>query len=166
MAEIHNPQSSKKKASKPDMTPLVDLGFLLITFFIYTTTFNQPSVLEFATPRNDSGTSAINEENTLTLILGGENKIFWYQKPLSQVNSGDLVETDYSSQGIRKVLLEKKKQAKNPDNWTVIIKPTDDATWGNTIDILDETIITRSNRKAIVDLSPQEIAAYQEKLVY
>ncbi|KPM48631.1 ExbD/TolR family protein [Jiulongibacter sediminis] len=166
MAEIQTPQNGKKKAAKPDMTPLVDLGFLLITFFIYTTTFNQPSVLDFATPKSSEGTAAVNNQNTLTLILGGDNKVYWYQKALKEVTSEDLVETDYSSAGIRQVILEKKKLAKNPDNRTIIIKPTEDATWENAVDVLDETIITGSKRKAITELTPRELEAYQGKMIY
>lgn len=166
MAEIQTLQNGMKKTGKPDMTPLVDLGFLLITFFIYTTTFNQPSVLDFATPKKDQGTAAINSENSITLILGAENKVFWYQKPLSDLTSEDLNLSDYSRNGIRKVLLEKKEVAKDKEKWTVIIKPTDDATWENAVDILDETIITGSKRKAITELSSRELKAYQEKLIY
>ena len=148
------------------MTPLVDLGFLLITFFIYTTTFNQPSVLDFATPKNDGGTSEINDDNTITLILGKENKVFWYQKPVSEVTASDLTETDYSSEGLREIILAKKREALNPEFWTVIIKPTEDATWENAVDVLDETIITGSKRKAITELTNLELEAYQAKLKF
>lgn len=167
MAEIQAPQNDrKKKSGKPDMTPLVDLGFLLITFFIYTTTFNQPNTLDFATPKNNGETADIDSDNTITLILGAENRIFWYQKPLNELTLEDLHETDYSSEGIRKIIHQKKKEAPNPKNWTVIIKPTEDATWSNAVDVLDETIITGSNRKAITELSNNELIAYQTKTTF
>ncbi len=163
MAELLNIETSKsRKSGKPDMTPLVDLGFLLITFFIYTTSFNKPATLDFATPNLDTQqTSSVNFRNTLTLILGEKNKIYWYQKELKELKADDLKETNYSSNGIRKLLNEKRASAPNKENWTVIIKPTEHATWANAVDILDETIITGSERKAVTELTARENELYR-----
>lgn len=160
----------KKKTGKPDMTPMVDLGFLLITFFIYTTTFSKPNVMKFATPSKDKDPNIEQEDaeikvsNTLTIIMGENDRIFWYQKPLKDVTAEDLEESDYSDEGIRKIILQKKAKALELDKWTVIIKPTEDATWQNTVDILDETAITESEKKAVVELKDVELDAYYQKI--
>jgi biopolymer transport protein ExbD len=159
---------SQKKTGKPDMTPMVDLGFLLITFFIYTTTFSKPNIMGFNTPSKDKDipeeTSESKESNTITIILGEDDRIFWYQGAMKTITSDDLTETDYSAEGIRKAILIKKQSAPNPENWTVIIKPSNESTWKNTVDILDETAITDSPQKAVVDLQKVEKEAYYGKI--
>lgn len=163
MAEIISTQ--KKKSGKPDMTPLVDLGFLLITFFIYTTTFTKPSMMEFNTPSSqDEQSNPIKNKNSITVILGEDNRVFWYQKPLAELSNSDIFETSYGSDGIRNIIAENKRKCLNPENWTVIIKPTDKATWQNTIDLLDETFITGSDKKAVIKLTPKELKAFEEFL--
>lgn len=174
MAEVQVKESGgdgkvrvKKKSGKPDMTPMVDLGFLLITFFIYTTTFSKPNIMGFNTPKKDKDPAQqemvdMKVSNTITIILGKDNKVYWYQKPLADVTGADLVETDYSAEGIRKAILTKKANALSQENFTVIIKPTDDATWKNTVDILDEMAVTECDKYAVVDLQKQELAAYEE----
>lgn len=160
----------KKGAGKPDMTPMVDLGFLLITFFIYTTTFSKPNTMVYNTPKEVPPEDRVEKEldikvsNTITIILGEDDRVFWYQKPLKEVTADDLVETDYSKDGIRTAILLKKSKALSPENWTVIIKPSDESTWKNSVDILDEMAITESNKKAVVELQQVEKEAYYTKI--
>lgn len=159
----------KKNSGKPDMTPMVDLGFLLITFFMYTTTFSKPNMMKLNMPKKEEDpakteTADIKVSNTITIVMGKDDRIFWYQKPLSDVTAADLVETDYSATGIRTDVLKKKANAINVDNFTVIIKPTNDANWKNTVDILDEMFITKCDKYAIVDLQKQEQEAYNQAI--
>ncbi|SOE23935.1 Biopolymer transport protein ExbD/TolR [Spirosomataceae bacterium TFI 002] len=154
-------KNQKKSVGKPDMTPLVDLGFLLITFFIYTTTFTQPNVIEFVTPSNeDSSKSPIKVSNTLTVILGSNNQLYWYQSPLEELTSNDIHQTTYAPDGLRRLIMQKKEVCIEPESWTVIIKPTKDASWQNTVDVLDETIITNS-KKAVTELTPKELMEFE-----
>ena len=76
----------------------------------------------------------------------------------------DINETDYSPEGIRKSVLVKKANALDINKFTVIIKPSDEANWKNTVDILDEMAITKSDRYAIVDLAPKEKELLDQKL--
>jgi biopolymer transport protein ExbD len=117
MAEINeniskNQKSPKKSRSiKIDMTPMVDLGFLLLTFFILTTTFNKPQAMEISMPVDMKGTSFLNAENTLNIILSEDDKIFWFMGDL--INSSikpEISETGFGKEGIRKVLIEKNKK--------------------------------------------------------
>lgn len=160
---------TKKNSGKPDMTPMVDLGFLLITFFIYTTTFSKPNMMKLNMPKkeedpDDTVMADVKVSNTITIIMGKDDRIFWYQKPLAEVTAEDLNEVDYSAEGIRTAILKKRANAIDIDKFTVVIKPTDEATWKNTVDILDEMSITESEKYAIVDLQTQEQKAYDEKV--
>lgn len=161
----------KKKTGKPDMTPMVDLGFLLITFFMYTTTFSKPNTMKLNMPKKDDDPEEtemadVKVSNTITIIMGKDDRIFWYQKPLAEVTADDLNEVDYSAtnDGIRAAILSKRQKALDLDKFTVVIKPTNEATWKNTVDILDEMSITESEKYAIVDLQKQEQKAYDEKV--
>lgn len=160
---------TKKNSGKPDMTPMVDLGFLLITFFIYTTTFSKPNTMKLNMPKkeddpDETEMADVKVSNTITIIMGKDDRIFWYQKPLADVTAEDLNEVDYSKDGIRTAILTKRQKAIDIDKFTVVIKPTDEATWKNTVDILDEMSITESEKYAIVDLQKQEQKAYDEKV--
>lgn len=160
---------TKKNSGKPDMTPMVDLGFLLITFFIYTTTFSKPNTMKLNMPKKEEDPDQtemadVKVSNTITIIMGKDNRIFWYQKPLADVTADDLNEVDYSAEGIRAAILKKRANAIELDKFTVVIKPTDQATWKNTVDILDEMAITESEKYAVVDLQKQEQVAYDQKV--
>lgn len=158
----------KKQSTHVDMTPLADLGFLLITFFMFTTTFSKPNVMGLNMPpkveKPDDGPDdrVIDLTNSISVILGGENKIYWHQDDKNELVPEDLHETSYSKDGIRTDILAAVRRAKNPDNFTVIIKPTDDSNYENLVNILDEMEITESERYGIVDISPNEIAVYRE----
>lgn len=152
----------KRSSAKPDMTPMVDLGFLLITFFMFTTSFSTPNMMKLTMPEKENGNSEISTENSITIILGKNNKIYWHQKDLEELSSEDLIETNFTSSGIRKQILEKYINSKNPQNFTVIIKPSDEANFKNAVDILDEMEITNMRRFALVDLFPKEVLAYSK----
>ena len=123
MAEIIQAEKSKggKKRAKKilphmDMTPMVDLMMLLITFFMLTTSMSKPKVMDITLPDKltDPNQEApkISASRTLNIILGPENKLYWYPgavKPEDFNNLPPLMETDYSADGIRKLLLERNK---------------------------------------------------------
>lgn len=159
---------SKKGGGKPDMTPMVDLGFLLLTFFIFTTTFSKPNMMKLNMPEKTDDkvpqTMESKVSNTITIVMGKDDRIFWYQKPLTDVTVDDLFETDYSASGIRAEINKKRATALDTSKFTVVIKPTNEATFENTVDILDEMEITGNKRFAIVDLMPQEKKAYDERI--
>jgi biopolymer transport protein ExbD len=148
----------KKMSTRVDLTPMVDLGFLLVTFFMLTTTFSKPQTMEINMPVKPKEVVADEEQNkvkaskALTIIIGEYNRIFWYQglpDPKEQI-----AETNFSADGIRKVLLEKNSQVQD---MVVLIKPTDDASYKNVVDILDEMNISNIKRYAIVDITPVDL---------
>lgn len=157
MAEV-NPNSgakegggkvrSKKQSTRIDMTPMVDLAFLLLTFFILTTTFNKSRVLPLIMPdKADGNPPEIMADNVLNLVLSKEDKVYWWTgiTPPARV-------TDFSSDGLRKILLERRGNPK----LMVLIKPEEDSRFANVVDVLDEMTIARIDRYAIVDVTEDD----------
>ena len=160
---------SKKQSTKVDMAPLVDLGFLLITFFMFAATQIKPNVMNLNMPPklNEQVEKQVKPEidlrNSLSVILGKEGKIFWHQKDQT-LTAADLNETDYSAEGIRKVITDAYAKAPQKEMFTVIIKPTDGASYKNLVDVLDEMEITKSTKYGIVEVAPWEQVVLDEKV--
>src|SRR5512146_299895 len=130
----------KKMSTRVDLTPMVDLGFLLVTFFMLTTTFSKPQTMEINMPVKpkeeikEEEQNSLKASNALNVLIGAENKVYWY-RGLPQEPIEPLSETNFSADGIRKVLLEKNRMI---SNMVVLIKPSNDANYKNVVDILDE----------------------------
>lgn len=145
---------SKKSSTKIDMTPMVDLAFLLLTFFMLATTFNKPQTMEITMPerpKEDTELPMVNEKKVLTLILDEKDQIYWFVGITNPV----VAVTDYSSEGVRKVLLTQNAQIKE---MVVLIKPTEKSKYKNMVDILDEMEISNIGRFALVDITPEDLA--------
>jgi len=159
---------SKKQNSKVDLTAMVDLAFLLITFFMLTTSLSKPQSMPLGLPAKDDEKVKIppvktDQRRTVTLILGGNDQIKWYHGLLEAPEpNGKPTTTDYSSNGIRKEIL--KRVASIPQvmgdkdkGMIIIIKPTKKSTYKNLVDILDEMAICKVPTYAIVnDFTPEE----------
>lgn len=177
-------KKAKKLSTRVDMTPMVDLGFLLITFFIFTTTMSTPSTMPLAMPPDDvkkEDLTAVKQSGALTILLSEQNHIFYYEGELDPAGK-NFKSATYKD--IRDEIIKKKKEvianhvhdgtcekaqqkakAKGDPNWqnackdrdfVVVIKPNSDATYKNTIDILDEMTINNVGRFALVDITPDE----------
>ncbi|MES2797518.1 MAG: biopolymer transporter ExbD [Bacteroidota bacterium] len=146
-------QRAKKLSTKIDMTPMVDLGFLLITFFMLTTTLQKPSVMQLNMPdKNDkSETTPQPASKTLAVIPGPKNKVYYFNGDPKD-EALPIGVTDYTANGIRKVILEHK--AKIGEKFVVVIMAMDKASYKNVVDLLDEMAITGSERYAMVDAAP------------
>ena len=102
---------SKKMSTKIDFTPMVDLGFLLITFFMLTTTLAKPNIMALVMPEKDikkEDVELVKESKVLTLMLGADDKVYWYEG----ITEAKLDSTDYSAEGMRKVILNKMEKVK------------------------------------------------------
>jgi biopolymer transport protein ExbD len=165
---------SKKQNSKVDLTAMVDLAFLLITFFMLTTSLSKPQSMPLGLPAKDDEKVKIppvktDQRRTVTLILGGNDQIKWYHGLLEAPEpNGKPTTTDYSSNGIRKEIL--KRVASIPQvmgdkdkGMIIIIKPTKKSTYKNLVDILDEMAICKVPTYAIVnDFTPEENKSAEE----
>lgn len=176
-------KKAKKLSTRVDMTPMVDLGFLLITFFIFTTTMSSPTTMDLYMPKDtdkDEDLNKAKESGALTILLGKNNEVFYYEGQLLPDASNF---KSSSFKDIRTEIINKKKEVmkkhvhddKCPAIWAkhggdknscldqdlvVVIKPNQESTYKNTVDILDEMTINDVKRFAMVDLFPDE-----EKLI-
>ena len=138
---------SKKTSTRIDMTPMVDLAFLLLTFFVMTTTLQKPETMEITMPeKDDKEPPKVNERHVLTLIMGPSDKIYWY----IGITDPEVIVTNFSKEGIRKLLLTKKVEI---PKLIVLIKSMDESRYKNMVDILDEMNINSVQRYAIVDIT-------------
>ncbi|MEO8109516.1 MAG: biopolymer transporter ExbD [Ginsengibacter sp.] len=150
-------KKAKKASTRVDLTPMVDLGFLLITFFIFTTTMSQPTSMNLAMPKDTDKPDEINkvkESGSLTLMLGKGNVIYYYfgNDPATMQTTG--------YKDLRKIILDKKKSTP-ADDLFIIIKPDKDASYKNAVDVLDEMSINDISRYAMVDPTPDEYSKIQ-----
>ena len=165
---------SKKMSTKVDLTAMVDLAFLLITFFMLTTTLSKPNIMPIIMPEkkdiNEEDLEATKESQVLTLLLGGNDKVYLYEG----ITNAVLDSTDYSAEGLRAKILDKKDRVKaewgedekeDPKNpgqkkmvskLNVIIKPTKESRYKNLVDTFDEMKICNIGRYVMLDISTQE----------
>jgi len=144
-----------KKPSRVDLTPMVDLGFLLLTFFVFTTTMGEATAMKLNLPKDTERPEEQNkakESGALTLMLGANDVIYYYEGILAPDGSNFLTT---NQKDVRDIILAKKRST-NPDDFVVVIKPDLEATYKNTVDILDEMTIDDVKRYALVDISPVE----------
>ena len=149
-------KKGKKLSTRVDLTPMVDLGFLLITFFIFTTTMSQPTAMRLFLPKDTEKVeeqNKVKETGALSLLLGNDNKIFYYEGQLSDDGS-NFQETNF--EGVRQVIVNKKRST-NAEDFVVVIKPSPDATYKNIVDALDEMTINAVKRYALVEIFQQEL---------
>jgi biopolymer transport protein ExbD len=154
---------SKKLSTRVDMTPMVDLGFLLITFFMLTTTLTKPKTMDLIMPRNDGDSSSIADSKALTILLGANDKVSYYagmgndlQHPPKIMNSRFA-----NTNGIRDIILAKRTEVLKrfgKNDLMVLIKADNDANYRNVVDIMDEMLISDISRYAMVDITPKEKA--------
>lgn len=177
-------KKAKRLSTRVDMTPMVDLGFLLITFFIFTTTMSSPKAMGLNMPKDTKNQDELNkakQSGALTIMLGKNNAVYYYEGQL-EPDGSNFKTASFST--IRDEIIKKKaeviknhvhddncpklkedaKKAGDP-NWetadldrdfVVVIKPDSDATYKNTVDILDEMTINNVKRYAMVNIEPGE----------
>lgn len=150
-------KKGKKMSTRVDLTPMVDLGFLLITFFIFTTTMQQPTAMSLAMPKDTDKPdeqSKVKESGALTILLGKGDVVYYYfGNELMQIQT-----TGYKD--VRKIIMDKKKSTP-VDDFFITIKPNKDATYKNAVDMLDEMAINAIKRYAMIDPTEDEYKLIQ-----
>jgi biopolymer transport protein ExbD len=149
---------SKKLSTRVDLTPMVDLGFLLITFFIFTTTMNENRTMKLVVPDDSKVAVPMTtpESKTLSLILNGKDEIRYYQG----LNLQQSLSTNYSVAGLRAVIQQKIREVKNKFGNSaeviVLIKPTAEASYRNVLAVLDEMLINDVKKYVLMEPSEEE----------
>jgi len=182
-------KKAKKLSTRVDMTPMVDLGFLLITFFVFTATMSSPKAMDLRMPKDVDDPKKQNEakeSGALTIMLGKADKVYYYEGKLDESATNFKQATwkeirdeiikkkkevmarhvhDLNSpESVCKTMQERAKKNGDPDwetacldrDFVVIIKPDKDATYKNTVDILDEMTINQVKTYAMVKIFDQE----------
>jgi len=184
MAQIDNTASLRKGRSfahhqkqviRIDMTPMVDLGFLLITFFVFTTTMSTPKATDLFMPKdptNIKDSTKLIDDLALTLLLGEDNRVYYYNGIFDNAMSSNAIfETNYSTyEGIGKIIRQKQKDidasgkfADGRKGLMLLIKPTSGSDYKNVIDALDEAVINDVRKYAIVEPASEEISYIKTK---
>jgi biopolymer transport protein ExbD len=193
---------AKKQSTRVDMTPMVDLAFLLLTFFVLTSTFSKPKSMELSLPAEPPPNSPPPPEvkNGVTFLLTKDDRIFYYVGQFYAADNDkgkpatDFKETNFSSEGLHKLLMEQNKWANeeieklavqnkaktladttfkrmavditaNTNAITALIKTDDEATYRNAIDMLDELKICNVGKRVIgVEMMASEYALLKTKI--
>jgi biopolymer transport protein ExbD len=179
-------KKAKKLSTRVDMTPMVDLGFLLITFFVFTATMTTPTTLDLNMPKDikdPKDQTEAKESGVISIMLGKGDQVYYYEGKL-EVAEGKNNFKQTTFKGIRQILIDKKKdvvsrhehdetckkkqdrakEKEDPDwesvckdrDFIVIIKPNEEATYKNTVDILDEMTINQVKTYAMVKILKEE----------
>ena len=130
-----------KKSTRVDLTPMVDLGFLLITFFVFTTTMSQATAMNMNEPKDSQDNQVkVKESGAMTILLGRQNQVYYYYGQLDETKlSEQFKSTNFKD--IRDLIATKRKNTPEGD-LMYIIKSDDKSTFKNAIDILDEMTIS------------------------
>lgn len=177
-------KKAKKLSTRVDMTPMCDLGFLLITFFIFTTTMSTPTTMDLNMPKDtekEKEKTEVKQSGALTIMLGKDDQVYYYEGQLA-VDGSNFKQGTFKT--IRDEIIDKRKSViashvhdaecpkiqekakeKGDPDWqdackdrdfVVVIKPDQDATYKNTVDILDEMTINKVKRFAMIKITDQE----------
>ncbi len=150
-----------KKRPRIDMTPMVDLGFLLLTFFVLTTTMSTPNTMPVVVPpkitdKEEVEQPKIAETKVITLLVG-RGKIYYYTGTGEEAK---LEQTDFSPKtGLRKILLNRRAEVEaryGKNELIVIIKMLEEAQYRDFVDVLDEMAIIQQKKYALVEITPEE----------
>lgn len=163
-------KKGKKLSTRVDLTPMVDLGFLLITFFMFTTTLSKPKTMEINMPYKDEKVeekdqTKIKNSVALTVLLSQDHRIYYYEGLADDPATPPEVKVTYfrPKDGIRDIIIDKKKRVDElkqqgaltaKDQMTVLIKPDANSTYDDLVSILDEMSINDVRVYAIVDITP------------
>jgi biopolymer transport protein ExbD len=148
-------KKGKKLSTRVDLTPMVDLGFLLITFFIFTTTMSTPTAMKLFLPADTQKPEEQNkakESGALTIMLSKDRNVYYYEGILKDDGS-NFLSTNFT--GLREIILNKKKTTDEKDI-VIVIKPNKDCTFRDVVDALDEMTINDMKRFALVEISDVE----------
>ena len=163
MAEMNTPERSSKgprrapkSSTRVDLTAMVDLGFLLITFFMLASAFQKPKAMEVNKPAKEyhGDQIYIRESKTLTLLAGKGDKIYCYTGTDSETDF-KVDSLTFSRQELRKRIIQRQQEVKDlwgsQDELFVSLKFFPKSKYRNMVDLLDEMKICGVKRYAIVD---------------
>jgi biopolymer transport protein ExbD len=156
---------AKKMSTRIDMTPMVDLAFLLLTFFMLTTTFARPYTMELNMPVKSRPADAtkVRESQAMTIVLGAGHRVYYFaglNAPGAAATRPTLHATTFAAGGIRQAIQE--RQRRTP-GLVVLIKPTAESKYQDMVNILDEMNLTKQPRYALVKITQDDLNLLKNK---
>ena len=146
--------SNRKHSAFIEMTPMVYLGFLLITFFIFTSAMRESKAMKLTMPDN-RGAIDIKNSHAATIILGKDHMVYYYEGALNlAIESNSIINTKFGNQGARELVMKKKN--KIGDDIIVMIKLSEDCSYSDIVDAMDEMMITNVDKWVLMDADTAE----------
>lgn len=193
----HQKKKAKKGHVHMDMTPMVDLAFLLLTFFILATSLSKPKTMEIIYPKDETDKdkqTKVADELATTVLVGEKDEYIFYYVGKFTPDSTTLFHTDYSKDGLRKVLIDRNKRINDQvaelktklnneeindsiysklyskivgDSLApfVVVKTLPTSKFKNVVNVMDELNITNVKKRAIIDMGESEKIAMRQKVV-
>lgn len=163
----------KKLSTRIDLTPMVDLGFLLITFFIFTTTMSKPKTMEINMPVDkeikEEDKNKVKDYTAMTVLLSREHRVYYYLGLAGDAMHPPDMKVTYfrDKDGIRQAIMDLKKKVdeeKNngmpghtpTDQPVILIKPDSNSQFDDMVNILDEMNVNGIETYALVDITEVE----------
>jgi biopolymer transport protein ExbD len=178
MAEIQNAsdkksrggQRGKKQSTRVDLTPMVDLGFLLITFFVFTTTMSKPTAMDLHLPDDrtiDKNPPLVPNSAVMSVLLDDNNTIHYYRGEFAEAKQNNqIVESSFASNDFRNAIMQAQMETAqklgDKKKFVLIIKPGKKSSYKNLVDALDEYLICGVTRYALVEISDEEKKMYPD----
>lgn len=176
MAELISKESSPKKgrrkhSTRIDLTPMVDLGFILITFFLFTTSLLKPNsiVVQMPDETPTPNPNVVPDHEALKVFIGANHQVFFLSgnsamkndfsklKSISLNDPNELRQSLLSfKEEVAEAVLRKDKGTKPGDEPFIFLKPTSQSNYNDLIQVMDELSINGIQRYVIVDLDEQE----------
>ncbi len=157
----HAAKHPSKKLIRVDLTPMVDLGFLLITFFVFTTTMAKATAMEIKFPYGTEAGDEVCNSCALTVLLDKKDALYYYT---GAFENAAVIKGSFNT--IRKIIQQQKVNLKatgrDESQFSLIIKASDAALFKNFVDITDEVMINAVKRYYIDELTEGERLKMQE----
>ncbi|GAB1349216.1 biopolymer transporter ExbD [Ignavibacteriales bacterium] len=171
----------KKASTRIDLTPMVDLAFLLVTFFMLTTTFSKPQVMDIVMPVKDKeqqeeqkiNQTELRQSEAMTILIGGKDTLLYYfgldtAKTVSIPQFEPKNKAAYEK--LRADIIKKQQELQDDgdaktkkENLFVVIKPFDQSSYQNLVDVLDMMNFTEVKKYAIVDVAESDLSIYNNR---
>jgi biopolymer transport protein ExbD len=173
MAELTTSEKSGRRSSlrklspRVDLTAMVDLAFLLITFFMLATTLSKPHMLGVIMPVKNTPAGSDPESRTMTLCLGKNNQVLWYlgmaEKPLTTPAI-----VNYGKNGLRAAIINTSNKILTSTGkpLIVVVKPSSHSLYSNLVSTLDELNIVSIPSYAIADISAKDIDLLRQQKAF
>lgn len=161
---------AKRLSARIDMTPMVDLGFLLITFFVMTAKLAEPTVVGLNMPKESTERTPVPESGSFTILINGPDELYVYYGNAHDVTApSQFIKTSMSPTGGLRDLIQQRQRYLDESGFRegrkglmFLIKPSPEATYRQLMDVLDEAFINIVEKYVIVSPDAEDVLLMEE----